>query len=122
MIEVSLEDAQKLIDRKTKLIKLQDNAIFKKIFVEGYFKDEAARIAQAITNPEMMDDIEQRELLSQLKAIGHMQNYMLTIRQAGTTMELALKEEEERKIQEELNANKVKEVDPITGEEFEVEA
>jgi len=120
MIEMTKESAQKVVKKRDDLLKLQENPIFKEIFIEGYFRDEAARIAQAIVNPEMMDDIDQRELEGQMRSIGHIQNYMLTIRQAGNAMEARIKEAEAEEREAERLANVEVVVDDITGDEIEV--
>lgn len=117
---MTIEQAQEQVKDRDELAELLKNRRFKKFFIDGYFRDEAARLADASTNPEMMDDIDQREIFSMVKAIGHMKNYMLTIKQTGDRAEMAIKEEAERVIEEERRANMTIEVDPITGEEIEV--
>lgn len=119
-MEVTIEEAQKIIDRRDRMTKLVSGRDFKVLFTNGYFKDEAARIAGALTNPEMMDDIDQRELFSQVKAIGHVQNYILQVKLEGDNMERALKQHYEDELEKERRANLTIEVDPITGEEIEV--
>ncbi len=120
MVEMTMEQAQEQVKDRDELAELLKNRRFKKFFVDGYFRDEAARLADASTNPEMMDDIDQREIFSMLKAIGHMKNYILTIKQTGDRAEAGIKEAAEQAIEEERRANIEIEIDPITGDEIEV--
>ena len=120
MEAMTVEDAQKFVDRRDRLTELLNTDIFKEIFTEGYFRDEAARLAQAITNPGMQDDIDQREIEGQIRAIGHVQNFLLTIKQQGDAKETALTEHAEEELERQIQAEKVMEIDPITGDEYEV--
>jgi hypothetical protein len=116
-INIYLDEAKKAVAMRDALLKLKKNREFKKIFEEGYFKDEAARLARAIANYEMQDEINQRALDEQFRAIGHVQNYMLTIIQAGNNMEALIEEHEER-LREEAKETVI---DDITGEEIILE-
>ena len=117
---MTIEQAQAQVKDRDDLAALLNNRNFKKFFVDGYFRDEAARLADASTNPEMMDEIDQREIFSMLKAIGHMKNYILTVKQTGDRAEVGLKEQAEAAIEAERLANVEIEVDPITGDQIEV--
>lgn len=124
---MTLEDAQKFVDKRDRLTAFLLSDDFKEFFQEGYFEKEASRLAQAITNPNMQDDIDQREIDGQFRAIGHVQNYLLTIKQQGDAKEHAIKEHEDELARLEAERNqkmideaKTMEVDPITGEEYEV--
>jgi hypothetical protein len=110
------EDAEKAVKFGEAMERLLVNRDFKKVFIDGYFKNEAARLATAITNYEMQDELNQREIEGQFRAIGHMQNYILEIKKKTSIMRDAIKEAEE----EEINRSKIYDVDPITGDEFEV--
>jgi hypothetical protein len=116
VIEVTRDQAEKDIKLGEEMEKLLLNRSFKKVFLEGYFRDEAARLAKAITNYEMQDEVNQREIDGQFRAIGHVQNFILEIKKKANVMKDALAEEE----REEIESNKIFEVDPITGDEYEV--
>ncbi len=127
MVEMTMEDAQLLVEERDELGKMLKSKLFKKYIGDKYFKEEAARLANAATNPEMMDDIDQREIFSMLKGIGHLQNFFLEIKRKGDNAERSIEEykeeqrqEELRRIEEETKANKVFEFDKITGEPIEV--
>lgn len=119
---MTIQDAKKFVEKRDRLTKFVNSKGFKEFFTDGFFRDEAARLAQAITNPNMQDDIDQREIDGQFRAIGHVQNFILTIKQQGDAKEHAIQEHEEderaRLIHEaQVDAGNVV-IDPITGEEI----
>lgn len=119
---MTIEDAKKFVEKRDRLTKFVNTKGFKEFLTDGYFRDEAARLAQAITNPNMQDDIDQREIDGQFRAIGHLQNFILTIKQQGDAKEHAIQEHEEderaRLVHEaQVDAGNVV-IDPITGEEI----
>ena len=118
--EMTEKEAREIIKTKDDLEKLFKNAAFKKIISDGYFKDEAARIAQAITNPEMQDEVDQRSLDEMFRAIGHFNNYLLNVIQRGRETEIQLKEHEEEMLAAQKREDSTYEIDPITGDEIEV--
>lgn len=118
--QMTMDQAQAVVDKRDRLTDLINTDAFKEFFLEGYFRDEAARLAQAITNPGMQEDIDQREIDGQFRAIGHIQNYILTIKQQGDAKETAIKEHLEEELERQIQEEKEMEVDPITGEEYEL--
>lgn len=119
---MTIDEARKFVEKRDRLTKLVNSKGFKEFFTEGYFKDEAARLAQAITNPNMQDDIDQREIDGQFRAIGHLQNFILTIKQQGDAKEHAIKEYEEEERERLIHEAQVEagnvDIDNITGEEI----
>ena len=118
MEEMAIEDAKLAITRRNELKKLYELPIFKEIFVDGFMRDEPARIAQAITNPEMQGDVDQRMLDEMLRASGHLNNYLQQIVRFGNNIETQLKEAEEERERSAQLSNIEMEVDPITGDEY----
>ena len=119
--QITMADAQEKVDKRDRLTALIKTDAFKEFFMDGYFRDEAMRLAQAITHPGMQDDIDQREIDGQFRAIGHVQNYILTIKQEGDRKEANIKEHLEEELERQIQEEKTLETDPITGEEYEVE-
>ena len=114
-------DAKKAIKFRDDLQKLFKHPTFKKAIVEGYFKSEPARIAQALTNPSMQDEVDQRSLNEMLRGVGHLNNFLLNIIREGNTIEIQL-EEHKAQVEEEARLAEMETViDPITGDEIEVE-
>ena len=118
---MTIEDGKAAIDLRDRLKELYKEVTFKEVFVDGYFKEEAARIAQAMTNPSMQDEIDQRSLDEMIKAIGHIQNYLLNVVRTGNNIEAQMSEQEAERLKIAEDAEKNTEVDPITGDEYEVE-
>ena len=114
------EDAKKVIKLRDDLQKLFKHPTFKKVVVDGYFKNEPARIAQALTNPSMQDETDQRSLSEMLRGVGHFNNYLLNVIREGNTVEIQL-EEHMKELEEEARLAETQTLtDPITGDEIEV--
>lgn len=121
MEDFGMDEALADVKLRDDLIKMYKNPIFKKILVDGYFKKEPARLAQAITNPEMQDEVDQRSLNEMIRGIGHLQNYLLNITQGGNRAELLIEDHKQAIIDEQLAVEQEIEIDPITGDECVVE-
>lgn len=52
-IELSIEEAQKLVGRAATARRLADNPDFKSLILEGYFVTEAARLTTIVSHPNM---------------------------------------------------------------------
>ncbi|CAA0365897.1 conserved hypothetical protein [Alteromonas alvinellae] len=89
-IEVSKKEAQRFIDKAAGLEQLAKNRHFNKLILEGYFKDEAARLTGLLGEPEFASEEHQRELFSQLKAISHLQQHFRAITEVGRQMRQAV--------------------------------
>ena len=55
-VELSLEHAKEIVARRDKAHKLASNREFKALFLEGYFKDEAARLVAICGEGTMIND------------------------------------------------------------------
>lgn len=78
-ISVSLEEAKKTLDIKNSIDRLYSNPDFKKVVLEGYFKEEAARLVHLRSDPEMRaKENQQIELMLDIDAIGRFSNYLRT--------------------------------------------
>ena len=120
VIEIDEVYALERIKMKDAILEMMKTPEFILIFKNGYHRDEAARLAQAITNPEMQDEVDQRSLHEMICAIGHSQNYLLNIVKEGRHLESQMIEAKADATQAAINAEKIYEVDDITGDEFEV--
>ena len=114
----SVENAKEAIRRRDVVREFMKTEGFRQVIEEWYYKDEAARIAAGITNPEMQDEIDQRMLTEMFKAIGYLQQWILTIEQNGDGAEQALKQHEEEELEKQKMENAETEIDPITGDVF----
>ena len=88
-IEKGIEDAKYFIKRREMAQKLYENPDFKELFVNGFFKEEAARLVQLSSDPAM--SAEQRaDALSMAQATGHTKRYLSMIIQMANQAEKEL--------------------------------
>lgn len=108
-IELSIEDAKELIKRKDMALKLASNREFKKLVLDGYFVDEAARLV-AVSGDYLQKDYRD-EIFDAIKAISHFKQFMQNIVKTGEIAERELRDQEE--VLDELRA-----ADLNTSEEY----
>ncbi len=90
-INMSIEQAKDYIDFAESENELSsNNKHFEKVIIDGYMRDEAARLAGMLAEPTMADEVNQRELMSAIKAIGHLRQYLINIRRTGLMMKESL--------------------------------
>lgn len=73
-VEISIEYAKEMIAIGDKALRLAENKEFKEIILEGYFRDEAARLTGLLGDPAMKDL--QEEIISDLNGIASLQRYL----------------------------------------------
>ncbi len=71
---VTIDEARSIVRKKMDILKLESNREFKRVILEGYFKEEAARVTSALADPTMYHLREQ--LQEQLIAISHFEQYL----------------------------------------------
>ena len=54
-VEISIEQAKRIIERGRAARRLADNPDFKALVLEGYLRDEAARLADLLSEPALRD-------------------------------------------------------------------
>ena len=121
MVEMSESEAIKAIAELERLREFMKSEDYRKFIVEGYLKEEPARIALGITNVNMQDEVDQRVLGEMFRAVGHFNNFFMEkIRALGV-----VKAEYEEYKQSAIEAAQIDDeaitVDPITGDECIVE-
>ena len=86
-LEVSIEEAKAVIEKKRLLEKLMSNREFKKVILDGYFKEEAIRLVgvSADPNPQLVQSRDQIQL--EIQGISLLRNYLRTIMQFGEIAE-----------------------------------
>lgn len=84
-VELSIEHAKKLVERKAQVEKLTSNREFRKIILEGYFVDEAARLAGISGDP--MHKAHRDEIILSIQGISSLRQYMHTIVRMGQVAE-----------------------------------
>lgn len=93
-IEVGMEEAKAVIARKSAVLKLESNREFKKLILEGYFKEEASRLALLSADPRIRPE-DQADAILQIQSISKLHQYLHGIIMQGTIAEQALAEYEE---------------------------
>lgn len=81
-VELSIEQAQKVIAIGDKALKLADNKLFKELVLDGYFVDEAARLAHL--SADLTLTAEQRaDVFVMIQGIGFFKAYMSMLVRRG---------------------------------------
>jgi hypothetical protein len=92
-IEVSIEEAKKVINLKNSFISLSSNKDFQTVIENSYFKDESARLVMAKSaglTPEQQANID-----NMIYGIGALYNFFNTLTMRGVQMEDALRDDEQ---------------------------
>lgn len=90
-IELSIEEAKKIVAKRDMALKLAGNREFKKLVLEGYLKDEAARLVGISADASVKEHW--GDIHSAINGISHFQQYMRTIKQMGDIAERELAEQ-----------------------------
>lgn len=107
-IEISIEAAREAVETKNTLMELFKDKKFKKIFEEGYFKEEPARLVSLLTDPEWSSEEKQEELMRDMYGISALRQYLMGKHQMGIQMERSIEASEAEL--EEMRAEEVQEV------------
>lgn len=74
-IELNIVQAKKMVDLGGALERLRGNKDFKKVIQEGYFEKEAVRLVHLKADPSMQTPERQQSIVSQMDAIGTLNQY-----------------------------------------------
>lgn len=91
-IELSLTNAKVFVERRDMLNKLMSNREFKKVIVEGYFKDESVRLVSLLGDPAM--ESHREEIIRSMDGISQLQVFLRTVVQTGNMAAQSVKEYE----------------------------
>jgi hypothetical protein len=111
-MNMTMEEAKAALEAKEAMLRLLDNSDYKLVFEGAYFKDEAMRLPLALTNGEMQDEVDQRLLIEQVKAIGHTQVFVNSIFTKASVVKAGLEAAEKERV----DAAKNTAYDDVTGE------
>lgn len=75
--EATLEDAKETVKLGDMLEKLYSNREFKKIILDGYFRDTATSLTANLTNPAMLD--KRDDLVEQLVGISALRTHLFAV-------------------------------------------
>ena len=78
-IELSIKEAQKIVDLGAAVQRLASNRDFKKVVMEMYFEKEAVRLVHLKANPAMQDKDRQEAIVKEIDAIGSFHQFLRTL-------------------------------------------
>ncbi|KAB2751792.1 hypothetical protein [Brucella anthropi] len=93
-LEQGMKDLQELVERKNLAESLSTNRAFKKLILEEYFVQEAARLVQ-MSGDIRLSELDRSHALAMAQATGHLKRYLSAIVQMGTSAENSLVEANE---------------------------
>ena len=93
-IEIAIEHAQAAVERGRLAESLADIPAFRKLVLEGYFVEEAARLAHLFADPSISEEI-RAHVLRDLTAPGSFKRYLGVLVQIGRRAEREISEAEE---------------------------
>jgi hypothetical protein len=85
-LEQDIANAEELLGRRQMALKLYENREFRKLFVEGFFTEEAARLVQLSADPAL-DPLQRADALAMAQATGHCRRYLSMAVQMGAVAE-----------------------------------
>ena len=77
-IEISIEESKKLIEFGDAIRRLDDNPDFRKVILEGYFKEEASRVVLLKADYEMQSKERQEFLEKMIVSIGGLKQFLMS--------------------------------------------
>lgn len=93
-LEVEIDEAKKQIELLHAVQRLQKNKDFKKVFMDGYFKDTAAHLVLLKALPEMQTKEHQESIITRIDAIGHLREHIRSIYQMGNMAKASMDDKE----------------------------
>ena len=94
-IEISIDQARSVIERKNTAMKMIESPAFKEIIEEGYFREEAARLVGLMADPEFASEDKQEEIRNDMMGISALRFYIVNLLRMGSQMEQSLAASEE---------------------------
>jgi hypothetical protein len=93
-VQIHIDQAKEAIALADKLEVLSRVPEFNEIIIEGFMVNEPARLASIITDPNLTGEVDQREILGAIKAVGYLGDYFRNISKRKQAMQAALDESE----------------------------
>ena len=78
-LEVSMENAKKMVEDADALIRLSTNPDFTRIITDGYFAEESSRLVLTKALPNMSSDELQKDINNAIIAIGYLKRHFNSI-------------------------------------------
>lgn len=93
-LELTIEAAREIVERGNMATRLADNPDFKKIIMEGFFRDEAARLVHLVSDPSLPEG-DRSHIQNAIQGIGYLKRYLSTMVQMGVNAEREINESRE---------------------------
>jgi|TARA_B110000908_G_C10045964_1_gene354022 hypothetical protein len=94
-IEITIEDAKKAIYLGDLVTKLESNPDFKELIIDGYFKEDAARVVMLKADKEFQSLAQQDKLDKDIMGISVFGEYLRTKKILGLMAQESLREHED---------------------------
>jgi hypothetical protein len=94
-IEIDIEDARKTIELGEIVKRLEATDDFRTLVLEGYFRDDAARVVMLKSDPEFQTDERQYKLDRDILGISVFGEYLRTKKMLGTMAQEAMESHEQ---------------------------
>ena len=93
-IQLDINEAREFVEQGDRLVRLHKNEDFLHVIVDGYFKEEAARLVQLKASPAVQSEQMQRAITKSIDAIGELQQYFHKIYQMANNAEETIRQSE----------------------------
>lgn len=90
-VAIDIQTAKRWKKRHETLLNLEKLKGFQDIVLEGYFKEEAARLVGLVGEPEMQSEEQQRYVKGAILAVSNLRQYLMDVHKLGRTAEHTLK-------------------------------
>lgn len=100
-LEVDINQAREAMNLREELAVLSMNPTFKKLFLEGYLRDNVLSLTMQMAYPQNESPERQAELSKSLRSAADLNAFMIRINQGGNVAEASLKAAEEEREREE---------------------
>ena len=93
-IEVTIEHAREKVEFANAIRRLEKNADFRKVFTDGYFRDEASRLTLLLGDKNISDKDRDGTVIS-LRAVGELHTFLRVGVLLGDQMAAAIEDGQE---------------------------
>ena len=89
-LENSIKHATVMVEMGNALDRLRSNKDFRRVVLDGYFKDEAIRLVMLKADTKMQSIESQASIVKQMDAIGSFNQYLTTVMQLSAQAERSI--------------------------------
>ena len=93
-LERDIENAKAVVAQRDMALKLSENREFRKLIIEGFLRDEAARYVHISTDPSLSAQ-DRADALASAQAAGHLKRWLNAIIRMGDAAASGLVEAEQ---------------------------